>query len=515
MFAHLAYIQPTTLSFHYRVPPRSSVCDARSSQVPWLLSTGGPMHRALYTSFKIAIEGQNTSGLSACEDLPRKLTQSGAAELLKDSEWQPGPEAIDAGVYGCALQLIGSSRAMQKACAASPVRTEYRCPLVGELDATGASEKLTRVGCIASRAFGYNPNHPNAQAADDRLVQVQGSLGEEIAVQQTPDEVVFQETAGYLRPSVCSYRVGSRMNYQLRHKRKRVLKMVNDGRALEFRPILKAGSTFLGRFLRCLQPGEWREVKQSQRLPADYTALVVVRDPIRRFVSAHIEIMRRIFSGACPEGPCNEKRDSFYTSAHKSGAPSTALWVAETASWFRHALRFYKGEVLGHQRPQVLREMLTAVVTDTSCLLNYYASEHFMTQMQLASQGTALDPTASGATVDRATFLKIEDIGTTSASIAASQLLPAIGASPSRKQLDQCVQSSSESDIFRNYSATAIRGGPSGFNALPEEGEMYTALMEEPALLLVLCQVYAQDSACLSAQYEAPNVCQQVLGLTA
>ena len=468
------------------------------------------MHRALYTSFKIAIEGQNTSGLSACEDLPRKLTQSGAAELLKDSEWQPGPEAIDAGVYGCALQLIGSSRAMQKACAASPVRTEYRCPLVGELDATGASEKLTRVGCIASRAFGYNPNHPNAQAADDRLVQVQGSLGEEIAVQQTPDEVVFQETAGYLRPPVCSYHTGPRMNYRLRYDRTKQSKMVNDGRALEFRPVLKAGSTFFRRLLRCLQPGEWREVTQSQRMPANYTALVVVRDPIRRFVSAHLEVMRRIFSGTCPEGPCEKKRDFFFTSG-----PRASAWnVAKTASWFRHALRFYEGEVLGNQRPQVLREMLTAVVTDASCLLNYYAAEHFMTQMQLASQGTALDPTASGATVDRATLLKMEDIGTTPELVAASQLLPAIGASPSRRQLDQCVESSSESDIMRNNSAET-GAEPGGFDALPEEDEMYNALMEEPALLLVLCQVYAQDSVCLSAQYEAPDVCQQVLGLTA
>ena len=56
---------------------------------------------------------------------------------------------------------------------------------------------------------------------------------------------------------------------------------------------------------------------------------------------------------------------------------------------------------------------------------------------------------------------------------------------------------------------------PGGFDALPEEDEMYNALMGEPALLLVLCQVYAQDSVCLSAQYEAPDVCQQVLGLTA
>merc|ERR1711998_206587 len=118
----------------------------------------------------------------------------------------------------------------------------------------------------------------------------------------------------------------------------------------------------------------------------------------------------------------------------------------------------------------------------------------------------------------------MEDIGETSESIAASRLLPTIGASPSRRELDRCVKSAQQSDS--RSTATPLSGlatgldkesaaaGHDGFHALPSENEMYTALMEEPGLLLMLCQVYAQDSVCLSALYEAPEVCQRVLGLT-
>ena len=36
-------------------------------------------------------------------------------------------------------------------------------------------------------------------------------------------------------------------------------------------------------------------------------------------------------------------------------------------------------------------------------------------------------------------------------------------------------------------------------------------LHAEPALLLPICYMYAQDSACLSAQYEPPEACKQLL----
>ena len=47
----------------------------------------------------------------------------------------------------------------------------------------------------------------------------------------------------------------------------------------------------------------------------------------------------------------------------------------------------------------------------------------------------------------------------------------------------------------------------------PTEDELYHALLGEPALVLSLCHVYAQDALCLSEQYEPPLACRQLLGL--
>ena len=52
----------------------------------------------------------------------------------------------------------------------------------------------------------------------------------------------------------------------------------------------------------------------------------------------------------------------------------------------------------------MLRDLLSSAVTDASCLLEYYAAEHFMTQMQLASQGTPTD----GPPREHARFYRLE-----------------------------------------------------------------------------------------------------------
>ena len=46
-----------------------------------------------------------------------------------------------------------------------------------------------------------------------------------------------------------------------------------------------------------------------------------------------------------------------------------------------------------------------------------------------------------------------------------------------------------------------------------EEEELDDALLGEPSLLLSLCHTYAQDAACLSAQYVVPEACRELLGV--
>ncbi len=169
--------------------------------------------------------------------------------------------------------------------------------------------------------------------------------------------------------------------------RRSLYKWRNHRRALEFRPMLKAGSTVLRHLLTCLQPGEWEAIHQSKPMPANYTTLVVVRESFCRYASALTEILRRVFAAVCPDGPCNAERDHYFT----QGIHDSADDLARHTSWYRHALRLYQGTVHREQRPQVIRELLAAAVTDTSCLLEYYGSEHFMSQMQRAAQGTPLN----------------------------------------------------------------------------------------------------------------------------
>jgi hypothetical protein len=107
-------------------------------------------------------------------------------------------------------------------------------------------------------------------------------------------------------------------------------KIVHHQNKLEFRPILKSGSTFLGALLPCLQPGAWEEVHQSIPMPRGYTAVVAVREPLRRFASGLTEVMRRVFAGMCPGGPCQQKPDYYFT----HGAADSADDLARHASWY-------------------------------------------------------------------------------------------------------------------------------------------------------------------------------------
>jgi hypothetical protein len=52
---------------------------------------------------------------------------------------------------------------------------------------------------------------------------------------------------------------------------------------------------------------------------------VQVRDPYRRFASAFTEIVRRVFTGVCPDGPCEQHRDAYYTAGFHDSADDLAI----------------------------------------------------------------------------------------------------------------------------------------------------------------------------------------------
>ena len=122
-----------------------------------------------------------------------------------------------------------------------------------------------------------------------------------------------------------------------------------------------------------------------------------------------------------------------------------------------------------------------------------------MTQMQLAVQGASVD--TSGA--DFATFFRLEDTKHSVESLKKSRFLAAIGAE--HVPIDMLT-----SCLGQVETSAHNHGRIQGFEALPQSEELYVALQSEQALMLSLCQVYAQDSLCLSAQYELPPICREL-----
>ena len=86
-----------------------------SSQAPWFRSFGGSnaaMTNGALSKARAGAGGEfsqdATGALSACIGLHEKLTHGAARALVVDGSWQPGPEAVDAMLGGCALQYAAS-----------------------------------------------------------------------------------------------------------------------------------------------------------------------------------------------------------------------------------------------------------------------------------------------------------------------------------------------------------------------------------------------------------------------
>ena len=426
-----------------------------SAQAPWFKALGASKHlnQQISKALTLALSGRDTpvpkkqSGDSfheVCVNITDRLAERGALELFRDSTaWQPGGEGVDAQVQGCALKEVATRRNVQKQCYTEllPNSSIADLPLFGcpapRIDGRTLtiSGVIGRLHCVARHA-GY---------IDDSASHAKHVIG------------TFFEAGLVPRPPACALRDNQpRLAPWARQKWPRVSKLVNAKRKLEFRPLMKSGSMYLMALLPCLQPGEWEVVPQNRTMPRGFTALAVVRDPIRRFVAALIEVMRRIFSGQCPEGECSA-RDFYFTSGRHDSADS----LARFSSWYPLALRLYQNGSEAHNRRRAIRDLLAAAVTDTSCSIYYYGADHFMTQSVQMIQGL---------NSDKLRTFKLEDLGRTSQQLRASKLIEAIGGQGlPLEQLDKCIVEGEAAEHHKSETTTATPRAASegGFAALP------------------------------------------------
>ena len=460
--------------------------------------------------------------LRACAGLFVQPGSGLSRRLLVDSAWMPGPEALDASMQGCALQYVSTLDDAREICLYDEsIRTELaetanvspealnfllnaerpgaaapslRCPVrtASAPPAKQIGRDLARLQCVATvSGYTVDPNHDADQKP--QLTRTRGDW-------------TFFESPDWPKPAVCAYRSANvpRMRPAQRFLWPKLNKMVNRHRRLEYRPLFKVGSTYVSQLLPCLQPGEWTEVPINTTMPADYTALVFVREPIRRFVSGLSEVIRRTFLGQCPSGPCTADGDTYWDDEVNRD-------LAASTSWYRHALLLnMTGSALDNAtRRRAIRELLTAAVTDTSCNLQYYGSEHFMAQTTMMVQGSDL----SKSEAEVATMVQLEQLGSTGADLAQSPLLAAIGAeNVPKERLDFCASVAFSLDHpTRPDARPDARTAATTASALPTEAELRHVLEGEEGLILSLCYVYAQDHTCMSSEYQLPEVCTRLM----
>ena len=167
--------------------------------------------------------------------------------------------------------------------------------------------------------------------------------------------------------------------------------------------MLKSGSMMIKDLLDCLQPQEWEEVSQSTPVEEGFTVHALVRDPVDRFISMLGEVIRRALLGECPEGKCDVKRDGFDHAALASmkaqvRCPTPTLPSVNTFTlthvvcfvqpWYDSAsyLINIPPNNTGARRHWLLRTV-SAFLETSQCNLQYYGSEHSISQVQqLVSQ---------------------------------------------------------------------------------------------------------------------------------
>lgn len=348
----------------------------------------------------------------ACEQLSKDKAGDGVSAFFKDMGWQPNPlqSSVFVALQACALETVEKQPSLLLSdCRAKPDFDDYtapslqiwrtstkarsnwdkskrdmmfRCPLSPDKDEQTSKEVLAAHWRMASSGFDW----PSTEPLD--IPESQGA---------------FFETSLWPKPVVCLRNQTAHQNLRDRAHNPRLMKFINHQAKMEFRPVLKAGSTTTHHILRCLQPGQWAPVHQDEPLPPGYQAVALVRNPIDRFAAALSEVMVRTFLGQCPEGQCEWERDKW----NPKRTPSV---VKAATRWYPYAQAVL--DTSGPASEDAMVHLVRAAVEDASCNIQYYASEHFATQSDLLVQGSTGG--ASG------TLFQLEALGTTTAELLNS-----------------------------------------------------------------------------------------------
>ena len=300
-------------------------------------------------------------------------------------------------LQACALETASELRARTLPPAWSQDAHLYSCPLRNE-GRQEASSKLRLLHRTMLAAGYVRFDDPASERLDPEATDVQGAAN--------------HETRLWPRPQACTHRPKKMIDLQHRLLNPRQTKLVNAKRGLEFRPVLKVGSTLMRHLLPCLQPGEWEEVPQNASVRPASTVLVLQRDPISKFAAALGEVMARVFLQRCPEGQCTYERDHYEEKRVKAEARETL--------WYATAKRIYEKQDFSHAK---LVELVRDAALDASCDLRYYASDHFASQSGLQLQGALQNDT-------KVRLFDLESLGSSLEDLLASDMVEIVLGGP-------------------------------------------------------------------------------------
>ena len=278
-------------------------------------------------------------------------------------------------------------------------------------------------------------------------------------------------------------------------------------RAVVFKPMIKVGSNFYRTYLRCLMPGEWEQIPESTKM-LDARAVVIVRHPFSRFVSAIGEVLARVFNRRCPWGQCNAQTDYYLVNGPWASIRAASLgtrWYSRAALVLANHVKKYatlrNGSKAGRGFDETdLRRLVRSFVHDTVCNRHYYASEHFLTQTGIMSQPLA--PKSGMPTVPISTTVHAEDVQR-AGSVDIDRLLAAFGIEATSKHRDRAAQCYSQASADGN-----VASSKRGIRALPRAPALLRVINSDPSMQSLLCAVYYSDFVCLG--YDLPAICKSI-----
>lgn len=215
----------------------------------------------------------------------------------------------------------------------------------------------------------------------------------------------------------------------------------------------------------------------------------LVRDPVDRFISMLGEVIRRALLGECPEGKCDVKRDGF---------DHAALASMKAQPWYDSAsyLINIPPNNTGARRHWLLRTV-SAFLETSQCNLQYYGSEHSISQVQqLVSQGGGPGTPGSGNVVVHS----LEEMEEEN-SARNSTFIQALGFTDNNAwTVKDCFERNPKFTLRRERETIHTNAPP----YLPSHEEVRKIMTASKQLGLPMLATYGQDMLCLG--YTTPTL---------